>query len=163
MKLSPFRVSFDGPLDRRERWRARLLAVALAGTVLFLASGGLSMVLNASSGLLAAWTNGTSEISTTGVASPVDRVKPERAVGPALSAAAAVKAEAVIAAKPQRDLRKPETKSHVRSTRNSQSQKARQARERRPTQDDASIERQWRERAAEIGRRSPRDDLLLFR
>ena len=163
MNLSPIRVSFDGPLGRRERRRARLVVVALCGTVLFLVSGGLPMVLNASSGLLAAWTNGTSDISTTGVASPADRIKPEIAVQTVLGAKAAVHAEAVIAAKPQRIPRKSEVKAQSKSTRSSQSQKARQAQERRPPLDEAAIERQWRERAAEIERRSTRDDFFFLR
>jgi hypothetical protein len=66
----------------------------------------------------------------------------------------------VIAAKPKRELRKPETTAPVKSVQRGQSQKSRQAREQRRPEDDVATELRWRERAAEIGRRSPRNDFF---
>jgi hypothetical protein len=160
MKLSPFGVSFDGPLDRGERWRARAVACALGGAILFVASGGLSALLHASSGVLASWTNGRPEVSTTGVASRDEQINRGATTQSVLAANAAVRAEAVVAAAPKRDLRKSEVTARVKSRPRSQSQKIRQDRDPWRTRDDAAIELRWRERAAEIERRSPRNDFF---
>jgi len=78
MKLSPFRVSFDGPLDRRAQRRARVVTATFVLGAVILGSVAMQALLNASSGTIGAWTNAklAEEQSTTGVASPVESAKP---------------------------------------------------------------------------------------
>jgi hypothetical protein len=159
MKLSPFSVSFDGPLDRGERRRASILAVALCGVIIFLFSGGLPTLLNAGSGFLAAWTNARPEIGTTGVGSLDEPTKPEVTTKSVLEARAAVRAEAVIA-KPKPDSRASDNTAGVKATQRRQPQKLPQARKTARVPDDAAVELRWRERAAEIERRAPRDNFF---
>ncbi|MGV3634459.1 MAG: hypothetical protein ACO1NY_08950 [Pseudorhodoplanes sp.] len=154
MTLVPFRVSFDGPLDRSERWRAGIAAFALGGAILFVVSGGLSSLLNASSDALAGWTNGNTEVVTTGTGSPDDRISdypPSRSL---LKANAAVQAEATIASKPKPRLRSSDIAAPATSRQHRQSQQIRSAREPVRSHDDAATELRWRQRAAEIERRS---------
>jgi type IV secretory pathway VirB10-like protein len=159
MSFSPFRVSFDGPLARGEQWRARFMAAVFGGAALLLGSGGFSVLLNASSGMLGAWTNATpaQEISTTGTGAPVEPPKPDIVFRPVpAQMEAAVQSQAAKPNLSPRDPRKPQPKA--RAQRRAQSQKARD--EWRRARADAQIERRWNERAADIGRRSPGDDFF---
>jgi hypothetical protein len=56
-KLNPFRVSFDAPLARSERRRGRIAAVVVWCMVPVLGVAALVTLLNASSGMIAAWSN----------------------------------------------------------------------------------------------------------
>jgi hypothetical protein len=159
MKLSPFSVSFDGPLNQAERRRGRIAAVALFGAILFMLSGGIPKLLNAGSGVLPAWTNGRPQVSTTGVGSIDDATNADVPVKFVLDATVSVQAEAIIA-KPKREGRTSDTTAGVTPRQRKQPQYSRQIREPARIQDDAAVERRWRERAAEIERRAPRNDFL---
>jgi hypothetical protein len=184
MKLSPFRVSFDGPLPRSEQWRARFTAMALIGAALLVGSGGMSTLLNASSGVLAAWSNGKlgqdgSKLTqddraqddraqdgaqnrgklvqkdvTTGVASPIEPVQTGSAVQPVMSTNVAAPVQAAKASPPPRDVRGAQSKTKAKSVRRVQAQKLRDDEWRR-SRADARTEQRWNERAAEMWRRAP--------
>lgn len=159
MKLSPFSVSFDGPLDRGTRWRTRIVVAALCGVILFGVSGGIPKLLNAGASVFAAWTNGSSEIGTTGVASVEEATKPDIEVKSGLEATASVRAEAVIVG-PKRDMRASERPSGEQPRQRSRAQKSPGIRESVQLTDDAAVELRWRERAAEIERRAPRNNFF---
>jgi hypothetical protein len=167
MKLSPFRVSFDGPLARREQWRTRIVAVTLGAALLFGGAMAMTTLMNASSGVLGAWTNAipAEGSMTTGVASPVEpSAREPRKTPPAVSGTAEVN-PAVTPNQLPREIgqAKAQTQVKAKPKRRAQPQTQRLEPARSRAQSDAETERLWNERAARLGRAPLRGDARPFR
>lgn len=138
------------------------MAIVLGGAALLVGSGAMSALLNASSGILGVWSNGklSEEVVTTGVGPPVEPVQTGTAVQPVSSRQTAAPIQATEASSAPRDVRKPQTKVRAKPVRRARTQERRPNDEARRARADARTERLWKERAAEIGRRSPRNDIF---
>jgi hypothetical protein len=171
MKFSPFRVSFDEPLGRREHVRSRMGVAVLGIGLLLVGSLGGSWLLKAGSSAIAEWTNARlDDRATVGLAPRVEsgaadqRVNsgPNIASGPkstAAEAAAIAGVDEAATPKVQQPAAKAvaKQKTPVRAKRQVQ-QKSRPASAFSGAEADARTEALWRERAANIGRNPPRSD-----
>ncbi len=172
MKFSPFRVSFDEPLGRREHVRSRMGVAVLGIGLLLVGSVAGSWLLKAGSSALGEWTNArlAEDRSTIGLAPPVEPGAADQRLNSGRSVASRPKAVAVEAAaidavdeasppKLQQPAAKAVAKQRtpVRAKRQVQ-QKLRPASAFSGADADARTEALWRERAANIGRNTPRSD-----